>query len=61
MEIFYEGSPYFLNEGVGLYPVGRITQPIELKIKNRTFSQSFSKFCMSISRAKSSDASNFND
>jgi murein tripeptide amidase MpaA len=34
LNFFYERSPYFLNQRIGIYPVGRITEPIELKIKN---------------------------
>lgn len=31
LRFFYERSPYFLNQKVGVYPVGRILRPIELK------------------------------
>jgi hypothetical protein len=34
LNFFYERSPYFVNQRIGFYPVGRITEPIELKIKN---------------------------
>jgi hypothetical protein len=30
LNFFYEHSPYFLNQKVGVYPVGRILQPLKL-------------------------------
>jgi len=30
LNFFYEHSPYFLNQKVGIYPVGRILQPFKL-------------------------------
>lgn len=32
LNFFYERSPYFLNQKVGVYPVGRITQKIDEKL-----------------------------
>ncbi|HEX3101843.1 MAG TPA: hypothetical protein VHQ01_08630, partial [Pyrinomonadaceae bacterium] len=29
LNFFYERSPYFLNQKVGVYPVGRITKKFE--------------------------------
>jgi murein tripeptide amidase MpaA len=31
LNFFYERSPYFLNQRVGIYPVGRITEKIQIK------------------------------
>jgi hypothetical protein len=28
LRFFYEKSPYFLNQKVGVYPVGRIVKPL---------------------------------
>ena len=32
LRFFYERSPYYLNQKVGIYPVGRIITPIDLKL-----------------------------
>ena len=32
LNFFYERSPYFLNQKVGIYPVGRITQKLDEKL-----------------------------
>jgi len=29
LRFFYERSPYFLNQRVGVYPVGRITKKLD--------------------------------
>lgn len=31
LRFFYERSPYYLNQKVGIYPVGRILKPVSLK------------------------------
>jgi len=37
LNFFYERSPYFTNQRIGFYPVGRITEPIEFKIQDSKF------------------------